>query len=1658
MIMLISCRRCIDLSQGLDREMDTRAYGLVGCITPCGIPYVTTRGGPLCGLEALALQGLPLERLLLTRERHRELQDLAGNAMSSTVVGAAVLSALIVGYKILKPGGSYVQRRCAVQKRKQISPRDEYPLLPSSMPLGHIFNVDTSDLQAQAARTARYCMCERQTATRKSILKCTLCEHTSCSECGGNPTHAYKRWTNLARSQPLDFVSSLKSILPTRLALSGISYEDYNVFRNSILDCPPSTVWEDFLEAVTRAIGDEVRFLDIERSGDWTVLYEGRYSILHLVISATGICWLFFAKPSPNEPALCLNREILSKPIARMTPTSGSLLDGEWKICAPLSSKCTVTFTGTGSRVTSYEARCGLQMKQFIGSQVWSQIIVQTSDKDAEDLEVDIRGTYDLLSECGTANASLHKKPAATHAPMVYLFLDPSKINEAENDSFVFSLEHRRIPGYAPRLTIAEVSHTWRSSRATEEPETVNVYYRKWARVPTARLAPYDHDAPITSAKLQPGTDISIGMVECRDANITLLSFLAPATVIDQRAQKGPWEIIDPIESSDILKNFSWLVQRAAGFSDFQQWARVNHNSTPSCTVCVPPKPRILWGRDKRGWVKAYEDPHDAALYERQIKAKSYPFLVFRRVDEHDIGNLRVTLNIQTLLHQTCDRLVGSKIGDDDNGDVSFFWRLVPNAHDARNLIFPKFKLVSNKNDTQSEQPPRFLLDLRPEQLRSLSWMIHQEDEDVLAFEEEETEEAFLPLMMWRAEARVTAQKVIRGGVLADDVGYGKTAIILGLIDIQAERANHSIQTPTEGSIPTNATLIVVPHIMLPQWKSEIEKFLGRKYNILIFQSAASFTSKTIQDVRNADIILVSWSVFNNGGYYQKMHKFTSMPRVPAKAGRNFDHWFQDAQGSLRDHVRILVDQGPNALLKVIRVKRQEVKDMQVNFTYVPSRRLRGRKYAEAHQEQQVVDHGVQYAEVSSEEEPDESDNESPNRLRANIDRHLKLRPAKSFRPHISHELDGSIETDPEDQETEYEDSSTEDHVCIFSSKGQGRGRKRKHDQPTNGKSRWNDRKEFNITRDSSQSWETVKTPLLHAFSFNRLVIDEFTYANPERLAPLLSLEARSKWILSGTPPLNDFADVNTIAPFLGVHLGIDDDDEDQSQNKRLKTLWKHRSDAETFQSFKAPHSETWHRRRHEVAQRFLDRFVRKNVAEIDEIPCSECIVLVKQSPAERAIYLELYKQLMAQNRQLRRCSRGRFGNDQIERLDEIIGSSSSPEEALLKRCSSLALQGRWGDGKPEAVTCEILLGIREKQLGNLLNDIVQKFKLAAWVYCGCDLKYESFQKFVESLIRHDFGDSTVTVQAYPLLKNAVFMSRPDDWKLFFAESRDDEEMSQGSEIALKSQHQPEVKDEEIIEEEEYASQTPPRKLLKGGRNARNCNMTECTSTRKTGGRKATGTKPPENDHSMLLPKPRKVHEYELILREVTSTLRNLIVEWVLRERALRFLRTVRLIQTGNEIPVCNSCESKPQTLDTIHVLGSCGHTVCARCAWETIQREECTVSGCRGSGKRFNVIKASTLGHDGEDKSAAFGGSKLDKLVEIIRGIPQDERALLFIQYPDLMQVASQALDLANIKHRVISPTDRRSAQKVEQFQRMSFGDNRVLVLNLGGEMAAGL
>jgi hypothetical protein len=75
-----------NLSQNVDRAIGSSKAGICVCLTPSMIPYTMNSGGLMVGLEALSMQGLPIDDLLLTRETEDQLADLAGNAMSTTVV------------------------------------------------------------------------------------------------------------------------------------------------------------------------------------------------------------------------------------------------------------------------------------------------------------------------------------------------------------------------------------------------------------------------------------------------------------------------------------------------------------------------------------------------------------------------------------------------------------------------------------------------------------------------------------------------------------------------------------------------------------------------------------------------------------------------------------------------------------------------------------------------------------------------------------------------------------------------------------------------------------------------------------------------------------------------------------------------------------------------------------------------------------------------------------------------------------------------------------------------------------------------------------------------------------------------------------------------------------------------------------------------------------------------------------------------------------------------------------------------------------------------------------------------------------------------------------------------------------------------------------
>ena len=71
--------------------------GIAGCVTPGGEVFLPALGRSLLGCEKLLIQGIPYYRLLLGTETEVQLGDLAGNAMSLTVVCATILAAMCCG-------------------------------------------------------------------------------------------------------------------------------------------------------------------------------------------------------------------------------------------------------------------------------------------------------------------------------------------------------------------------------------------------------------------------------------------------------------------------------------------------------------------------------------------------------------------------------------------------------------------------------------------------------------------------------------------------------------------------------------------------------------------------------------------------------------------------------------------------------------------------------------------------------------------------------------------------------------------------------------------------------------------------------------------------------------------------------------------------------------------------------------------------------------------------------------------------------------------------------------------------------------------------------------------------------------------------------------------------------------------------------------------------------------------------------------------------------------------------------------------------------------------------------------------------------------------------------------------------------------------------
>ena len=939
--LLTRFRRIIEVTQNVDRDRDAHGNGVVSCLTPSGTKFITTQGRPLTGKEALRLQGIPVNKLILTHETQRELFDLAGNAMTTTVAGAVLLAALIVGHRAI-----FMNDRPNLPENPlplPVEEMNERELLPGrSIELSEYERCTLDKIRSEASASACLCLCEGKTLSRNRSFKiCRLCGHIACVKCAGFPKHNYCAPSNFRRLEPSSFIKWLASHLPMRLQIVNLDVSGMEKLFNdckSHLTPESKDNWIKYKQIVERVLGEDLRFESTTRSRHWVVRYSAPYSYLELVIGEVPF-WRCFAKPNPLWANNARRRWLVKHPIARMRLIPGDdILAGQWEFHVPVFLQCSLRIEEFGPMTDSWESHLGIQIKAPAVKKVYKSLEISVQGPPCAHISrnaKEVVGEYELLKDCGTASRSLHRRISHPEVPPVYFFLDSENSGAVQDDRFVFSRDHHRLSLGEARDLIGSIDPKWRQGRAVAnrraDPNTTECRLYGFWKICGAQLQVFKSGlSPVfklprrdLSIRISPAmaltSNIGTRSRPCSADTMTFASWKVPLVKPENDCWRlGPWRRIEQESEALALRSLTWLFQKSKDLRQFpSKWRRLSlPGGSMRCQNCSPDPPSVKWRQinlAKRTSVIPYEDERQAGVFERASKAKTKPFILQTQLHTDEsgafVGYLRVGINITALAHR-----VMSGIPSGAAEAVELSWRLNTTYEWPSEMKAHEFILNRNKGGLNEEfvfidrRRNVELGRLRKEQCRSLWWMKQQESDEPPSFLEQEVEEAYLPTLGWLAETMAKFPSPARGGVLVDDVGYGKTATTLALIDATRQKASELFKNESTfaNGLPSRATLIIVSGILMAQWESEIVKFLGKAYPVVKIRNLLDLSEVSVHQIARTSIVLLSLQVLESWGYHQRLGTFAAMPECASMTGRPYKTWLEEAVKRSDVHVREL--------------------------------------------------------------------------------------------------------------------------------------------------------------------------------------------------------------------------------------------------------------------------------------------------------------------------------------------------------------------------------------------------------------------------------------------------------------------------------------------------------------------------------------------------------------------------------------------------------------------------------------------------------------------------------------------------------------------------------------------------------------------------------
>lgn len=970
----------LDCSQNVDRVNMGQPFGGTGCLTPCAIPVLTLEARPITGSEALKLQGMPIEHFDMSIETQSQLQDLAGNAMSTTVVGAVILAALscIAIYDIKNNKGWLKGTLFLKGDFEDTKPKDYNSLHAIDVKIdpkgfheldGLVLSAHTVDNVARilllGEKTRRRCVCQHVLAySSVDLYICEICGASLCKSCKGNPQHRMRKspssFNEIGSLAYANAEDALRRYFPSVLPMLSDSQDIAGKIAKALQSSLYTSNQRMALSlAVVAGLSDTTYELGFIEITDVTrIEYVSKENfLLRVIIEKDQIIWYLhldqWSEAAQNMGVDHKTSQPIARALIRSDASSQFPTSDAWDLWVPRNVKFDLRFRLGNARELHLES---------VGDV--TQIDEVATQREIKGLE---GSKWIYHPECGFPERALW---VCSNAPAkLYLFLDVNPISASSQDRFVISLVNREM-GRAPQAESRPVLLQIRANQrvhmivnalekddlrdtTTDGDQYINLkaFVDGWwtsLLQHSVRFPAFTNDFDLFSARKFPIRPPASLRLKSNVANVSLHGpdltchrdqvLLTMSLPIFGKSAKAIQDVVDTLKDLDLAKQLDFaefsrligpcytaveraIIEHFQGSRTIQLWDAILGKD---CKSCAPKLPTVVWKKPAakgQGSVLATYEAVDEGAYNAALVGQPSSFRIDHSVTQEVLDNrkipgihyvdIRFVARAHTLMQQARSQLSTHPGYHRDTSETRATFALGVGVLENPRLALksPKIRAPPSVAEMKESelQPSGFNegMALLPEQLASLQWMISRENnKEQIEFVEKELAEVFIDRLRFRAIAQTTRYIVRRGRVVADDVGFGKTAVCLGLIDRQRQtdeefKTQRMKDKRLSGMRHLKATLVIVPNHLTQQWKTEARRFLkDASYNICVIETYPALLKSTMLD--SADIIICSNQVFKHKDYNAELSKHcdtngldvTTSPKV-------YRSWYKKAHANL---------------------------------------------------------------------------------------------------------------------------------------------------------------------------------------------------------------------------------------------------------------------------------------------------------------------------------------------------------------------------------------------------------------------------------------------------------------------------------------------------------------------------------------------------------------------------------------------------------------------------------------------------------------------------------------------------------------------------------------------------------------------------------------